>query len=90
MNTDFVHKVLVALIGIIGTISIYTYGNIATRLEKVHSSVDQVDRHVVKLESSLNYVQRDISKVEAKVKEHIHWSRAAFNKKRNTAHSRGR
>ena len=90
MNVDFTHKLLIALIGIIGTISIYTYNNIADRMTAIHDTVEVVDRHLIKMDSSLQYLQKDVGKVEAKVKEHISWSRAIFNKKRNTNHSGGR
>lgn len=88
MNTDFGHKLIVALIAILGSAAIYTFRDISQRIEAIHSSVELIDRSLIQVNASTSYLHRDMSRVETKVKEHIQWSRATLKAKRNNAHSR--
>lgn len=85
---DFVHKLLVALVGILGTISVYTYNNIADRMTDIHNETEHTKESMIRIEGTLQYLQKDVSKVDAKVKEHLYWTMKRYKTTDNKAHTR--
>ena len=87
---DFVHKFLIALVGLLGAITLTVGNNIYARMSETHETIEKMDKTMIGFTYDVNYMDKDINKLNEKMKEHIKQSKAVLNSLKNRTHNGAR